>query len=351
MSEGTRHRRFRLLVAMALVAGITPGPTTLHSSAQTTSCPPKNTASDRLVVYNFNIHQLDDEWTDWVDLLRNGDEPVPDVLLLQEIENSTQRHTIQNRLTADLCVTYRGANSHVRDEDAIENEVAILWRDRLEAVPKPSGGYFIDDESFGYGGNDCGLTKQSPILVVKLRDRVADKVVTAASFKTDWGGTEENQTPEWCPWRNTQLVNDKLIADTWKGHLALMGTDANSHDYDEVSHEYRCWYRGTVENMQADGCSMDELVAGYKDPIFAKCGDDRVCLEDENYTHGKPPPNDRSKRGRIDFIFVKRPGQGLPNTTNRETLPRGNATCNTDPQAEGARCYSDHRSIRATIIY
>lgn len=334
--------RIRFVLAIGLLGALLPvGPLSGQSSC-TAPAAAKNTATDRVVVYNFNIHKMDDVgddgrkmWRDWVDAVRDDEGAfMPDVLLLQDMEKASEAENLRAYLESQLCVTY---NMRLSTLDGDHNDAAIIFRHRLG---KPSARDFN-----GYGGQDgATCTEKHPgsmWLQMRLWDKRADHWIALASGKTN------PQASEFCPYRNMKLVNGKLNDSGWSGALMIVGTDANSRDYADGN--YRCWYEPTVEDRPDENCpNVNAFKWAYSDPIYELCGDDRSCLDgascpdqtcvqSANWTSVSRD----AVRQRIDFIFAKRPGSAAPQTSEAETLPRGNSRGH----------YSDHRAIRASIHY
>jgi hypothetical protein len=351
-----------LVLAIACIATVF-----FARSASIAPAATKNNDPTRIVVYSFNIHQMGDDWRAWVKHIDDGDFPMPDILLLQDVEDGPDStptnpnggacakdsdnkvneypgvETLKRTLDTELEVTFRWqAGNSFRPKDC-RNEVAVMWRGGRFGIATASGKKLVR-YGLGHGGSSCSQPDAgSPWIQVKLLDKDAsDKAVSAVSYKTS-----HKDSPPDCPYKNVEFHDGNLLEEGWSGDLVLMGTDANSRDYgNSGSDTYSCWYIKTVEENteSASGCKSEGLAEGYTDPIYTLCGmdwDDRDCF-DQNWSHG-------NTNARIDFIFAKRPG-----TTPPEIIAGQTETVDKGPTGNGCTktaCFSDHRSLRTTIVY
>ncbi len=298
-----------------------------------------NTEPTRVSVYNFNIHKMDDRWGAWVRWVDSQNVPKPDILLLQDMENLTERRRFQSYLGEVWGGKWYGRGSVAGGKGW---HTAIVWRAARFSDAKSRGWWgFGDPRSAGSDcvdaddGTSADQANGAPAVQVRLYDKVAQAHVSAVSFKTP------GASPDTCPWQNTKKVNQKLNEYGWSGDMLLMGTDANSRDWDEGA--WRDWYCGTNGDIPADdpdtavdesgGCSDSPYEnQGFRDPIYQLCGGDPKCLD---------PEHDTRSRSRIDFIFAKLGDGTLPKTSHADTIKRGGA--------DGP--FSDHRAIRSMIYY
>lgn len=329
-----------LLAALSVLASLSP------VSAQ----PDKEDAGvalalpDRLAVYDFNIHQMGDDWKGWVQYVKdNPDLPIPDILIVQDLPDpethpSGGRPALRSYLSSveGFGVPYSvRANSHQHPDIALER--AVFWRnDRLG---------LLDFRRFnGWGGpkGDCVKDAGNGYAVqVRLEDKLRDtrNKVSVVSFKT-----RPDADNAWCPWKNTKFMNYKLTESGWSGALHIMGTDSNHEDWNPDLNKWRCWYRGTNGSL-GKGCPDGaDANRGYVDPIYVVCGGNKDCTSKENTTIFKTK-NFPDRRRRIDFIFAKAGNGNVPATDNAQTLPRGPAGCSAEA------CFSDHNSVHSYVIY
>lgn len=318
-----------VLKSVALIVGVSAA---LLLSAAPSRAARWNGDPTRVSVYNFNIHKMEDRWRAWVRWIERQDAHRPDVLLVQDMEDRAERQLFQDFLEATWGGTWSGLGGV---SGAGGWHTAVIWRtERFDALK--SRGWW----GYGDATKDANATctdeadgqdspNGSPAVQVRLFDKIAEKYVSAVSFKTP------GAAPDDCPWKNTRKFHFKLKEKGWSGRLLLVGTDANSRDWDKTGDntgEYRCWYRGTNGDLGGNGCGDTENAnQGFRDPIYQMCGGQRTCL-DNNRTHGT---------SRIDYIFTKLGDGSLPQTSNSLTLPAG--------VRDGK--FSDHRAIRSLISY
>jgi len=298
-----------------------------------------NTESTRVSVYDFNIHKMDDRWDLWVGWIDRQNVPKPDILLLQDMENPTERKRFQAYLGEVWGGKWNGRGSVQGGKGW---HAAIVWRTARFSDAKSRDWWgFGDPPSAGSDcvdaadGSSADEPNGAPAVQVRLYDKVAQAHVSAVSFKTP------GASPDSCPWQNTRKVNQKLNEYGWSGDILVMGTDSNSRDWD--SGAWRDWYCGTNGDIPADdpnttvdesgGCSNSGYESqGFRDPIYRLCGGDPECLD---------PEHDTRSRSRIDFILAKLGDGTMPKTSHEDTVKQGSRR----------HVFSDHRAIRSMIYY
>ena len=321
MTKAILHLFVVLLVAVPLA---TPN----HALAQADF----NDARTGLMVYDFNIHKMDDAWRAWIKDVEGGDLPKPDLLLVQDMESVAERLAFQEELEDVWGGTWIG-RGHARGW-----HVAVIWRDERFAGGKTRTWWGFGDPNRSDDNPRCvdrpdGTSKDvnngAPAIQVRLFDEIAERYVSAVSFKSSPRSTTN------CPWFNARKVDRKLHQQGWSGGLLLMGTDANERDLDPETREWRCWYAGISAGVGQEGCDGGANL-GYADPIYDLCGGDKDCLLGD--THATHHNKAGTKQARIDYLFG-RLRDGVPETSQQETMPWGNPK------------YSDHRAIRAFFAY
>lgn len=333
----------RTMVALALAGVAALAVSVAPAGAQPNELP------DRISVYNFNINRMDREWEDWVAWIKENGKPVPDLILLQDMDTKAERLEFQAYLS-DPDTGFGGTWLGRQGASGANGwHTAVVWRgERFDVLQKRGWWGFGDpDNSDDVGrcvddtpdGGSGERENGSPAVQVRLFDKTAGRNVSAVSFKTSG-----KLTPTTCAWSNMRKVNFKLQQPDWTGDIMVMGTDANSSDRTSAG-AWRCWYRGSNKSItHADGTPKrgcdDQLNQNFFDPIFEKCeADDRAvktCLDEDHVTRNGL---------RIDFVFAKVPsdtpvGFSLDET---ETLPwRG-------PNEDTSM--SDHKGLRTMIFY
>ena len=307
-----------------------------------------NVDATRISVYDFNIHKMEGRWEDWVRDIDTAGIPKPDIILLQDLPNRRGRLAFQSFLGETWGDTWYG---RAGVQGGTGWHTAIVWRAGRFESPKSRGWWGFGDPNNedtrsvcvdGADNTSRDVPNGAPAVQVRLHDKIADRYVSAVSFKTP------PSSPDDCPLANTQKVNSKLTETGWLGGILVMGTDANSRDWDVNADglgRWRCWYlRTNGEVVDDPNTTHDETSAcpssetrdfSFRDPIFHLCRGDRTCLEGHA----------TRRQVRIDFIFAKLRDGSMPRTSEDETetatLPRGGAN---GP-------YSDHRAIRTMIYY
>lgn len=338
-------RRAYLVAAIAGVIGMAayPLPTL---AAQTTEHP--TVTPDRISVYNININKMDREWQDWIRWIDQNDVPIPDLILVQDMENATERLRFQRRLRDTF-----GGRWHGRGGASTGSgwHTAVVWRGArfdVETVkkrgwwgfgdpaPKDGNPLCLDDKPDGAASE---THNGAPAVQVRLKDKLAsDRFVSAVSFKTSG-----RETPKTCAWKNMRKVNFKLQQQGWTGDIMVMGTDANSSDRAD-SGAWRCWYRGSnarivdANGTPEPGC-FKQLNQRFYDPMYEKCSGDsrgvKACLTEDHFTR---------KSIRIDFIFAKLASDAPVQFDLSETQ--------TLPWSLGSnKAMTDHRTQRTVIHY
>lgn len=285
-----------------------------------------------LMVYDFNIHKMEDDWPAWIQYVQDGDLPKPDILLVQDMPSLAGRLEFQEELERIWGGKWIGRGH------ATGWHVAVIWRDERFTGGKTRtwwgfGDPNRDDDSPRCvdrpDGSSRDVNNGAPAVQVRLYDEVGEHYVSAVSFKSSPRSTTN------CPWFNARKVDRKLHNKHWSGGMLLMGTDANERDLDPETREWRCWYAGVSSGVDQPGCDGG-VNLGYADPIYDLCGGERECLLGE--MHATHRNKGGTKLSRIDYIFG-RLRSGIPGTSMQETMPWG------DPE------YSDHRAIRAFFAY
>lgn len=320
---------FVIRIAMVVVVG---GISLLQLAAPA-SAARWNDDPSRVSVYNFNIHRMDDRWGDWVRWVESDSGHRPDIFLVQDMDNDTERLRFQEFLGKKWGGTWYGRRG-------IPGEgwhTAIIWRAERFSQAKSRGWWGFGDADKSApatctdqaDGSASDSANGAPAVQVRLFDKIGSRYVSAVSFKTP------GASPDTCAWLNTRKVNFKLNEEGWSGGLLLMGTDSNSRDWDAASDgsgEWRCWYRGTNGDLGGTGCGNDKNAnQGFRDPIFQACAGKRSCLDGEA----------TRRNARIDYIFAKLGEGSMPRTSDQLTLPAAG------PDGR----YSDHRAIRSLIYY
>lgn len=271
---------------------------------------PKEPEGKRLSIYDFNIHKMLDEWHGWMRFIKEQRLAAPDVVLLQDVEDDSDRVRFENALGEAFGGVWAG-----RGTDPAW-QTAVVWR----------SGRFSGAESRvwrGFGGERCVDDSQdAPAIQVKLHDDVAGRWISLVSLKTP------PSVPDECVWQNVRKV-DRSFDPPWGGDVCVIGTDANSPDWDP-SEDWARWYRRTVRSEPAHLSAEDSL--GYCDPVADACGRDRGRME-EHLTLGGT---------RVDFLLLRTRERKAPRIVRQMTLPRGNV--------HGVK-WSDHRSVHAEIAY
>ena len=271
---------------------------------------PKTPPGERVSIYDFNIHKMQDEWRGWIRFIKDQKLAAPDIVLLQDIEDDAGRVRFEEALGEAFGGVWAGRGSDPAWQ------TAIVWR----------SGRFSRAESRlwrGFGGRGCVDDSQdAPAIQVKIHDDVAGKWVSLVSLKTP------PQVADDCVWKNMQKV-DRSFEPPWGGDLCVIGTDANSPDRDTAD-QWAQWYRRTV---RSDAAKLDAAEClGFCDPVADVCGPERSLMED-HLTLGKT---------RVDFLLMRTGGRGAPRVVRQMTLPRGNVH---------EVKWSDHRSVHAEVAY
>ncbi|HYP24790.1 MAG TPA: hypothetical protein VEV43_14575 [Actinomycetota bacterium] len=271
---------------------------------------PKEPEGERLSLYDFNVHKMEDEWRGWIRFIKDQRLAPPDIVLLQDIADDAGRMRFEDAMGEAFGGHWAGRGSDPAWQ------VAVVWR----------SGRFSQAQSRvwrGFGGEGCvDGSQDAPALQLKLRDDAARKWISVVSLKTPPGVADE------CVWKNMQKV-DGNFDGAWRGDLCVIGTDANSPDRDDRD-DWARWYRRTIRSEAAHLAAEDSL--GFCDPVADECGRDRARMED-HLTLGKM---------RIDFLMLRTGGRKAPRVVRQMTLPRGNV--------DGVK-WSDHRSVHAEVVY
>lgn len=272
----------------------------------------KNKKRTTLGVYDFNINLMKLQWRGWINHILENELPRPDLILLQDIENDTERKELQGALTDAFGGRWAG-----RGSEPIWR-ASIVWRaDRFER-PKHRAW-----KGWGHPLSEPGCIESgegAPAIQVRLFDKEAGKWISAASFKTPGKAGEE------CVPKNMSLVDSKLKEKGWSGSVLFMGTDANFPDYGE-DRTWRSWYRDTISLLKG------ESNLGYRDPIFELCEGDIDALQEGHRSLG---------RRRVDYLLFKKVRGRDPRILAADTMPYG---------GRGAKRWSDHRSVFVQIDY
>lgn len=265
---------------------------------------------ERLSLYDFNIHKMDDDWRGWIRYIRSEDISAPDIVLLQDVEHDADRAVFQNALGEAFGGDWSGRGSDPAWQ------VAVVWRSRRFSQ--------VEHRVWrGFGGTNCTDDSQdAPAIQVKLHDDVAGKWVSVVSLKTP------PKVPDDCVWKNIQKV-DRNFEPPWGGAVCVIGTDANSPDRNE-SGRWAGWYGRTIRSERAKLTAAGSL--GFCDPVADVCGHDETLLA-EHRTLAK---------SRIDFLLLRTGDRKAPEVVRQKTLPHGSP--------KGPK-WSDHRSVHAEIAY
>lgn len=281
---------------------------------------------DAVAVYDFNVNQMSRQWRDWVALVNNTANPVPDIILGQDFENDAERIQFRDYIsssTTGFGVGYSSIGSETADT---AQQRVIFWRTNRFTLA-------ASDRWRGFGGQDDAVCLDGAVnaeaVQVRLTDNnTAGRSVAAVSMKTPPKGTN-NQ----CAWENMVRATNKMERAGYNGTLHVVGTDANARDFDGLVPT--CWWAGTVTVAPGGGCGVGALDLGYSDPIYDSCGAVPGACIQGHWTH-----RGNNADSRIDFIFAKRGSVPNANSTDRRTIDKG--VCMT---------YSDHCSVRALISY
>ena len=267
-----------------------------------------NRSSRKLSLYDFNIHVMKDNWRGWVQHVKKQPGLKPDLILVQDLADVTQRKLFLTTLAKEMGGTWdaRGYSD--------EWHPAVVWR--KERFEKPKHRFWR-----GYGGPSCAINSDaSPAVQVRLYDKLAKRWITCASFKTD------PRAPGTCPLENFKKVHAALSEAAWTGDLMIMGTDANQSD--RAGRGWSSWYKGVNYRLSPPEGPPN---LGYCDPIFDVCDGDRTLLKN-HITHGG--------KNRIDYLLIRKK-EGPVVFEDSATLPQGDE--------EGI--WSDHNSVRCVASY
>lgn len=264
----------------------------------------------RLSVYNFNIHKMQDDWRGWIRYIQDQKLAPPHVVLLQDIEHDGDRAILQKALEKSFGGTWSGRGSDRAWQ------TAIVWR----------AGRFSQPASRtwrGFGGTRCTDGSQdAPAVQVRLYDKVARRWISAVSLKTPPGVDDE------CVWRNVQKVNANF-KPPWSGDVLIVGTDANS-PAQRPNGDWSPWYTRAIRSRAA-GLSKASRGA-FCDPVADVCGRDASAFA-AHATLGKQ---------RVDYLLLRGPRGRPPKVVRQMTLPLKNAA--------GVK-WSDHRSLHVEVAY
>jgi len=321
-SRSKRGKSVVGIATMVVAIGLCLGPL-----APTSRAGYNNDDPAKVSVYDWNIHKMDLTWTGWGAHINSNNIAKPDLILLQDMESSTERVQFQNKLAEQLGGTWSGRGFSGWG-------TAIVWRDARFSQATSRTWWGWGDKSGGTGCvDDADGTAQdaangAPATQVRLHDDKADKWVSAVAFKTGPNGTDVA-----CAWKNSKKVDNKLNESGWSGALLFMGMDQNAPDRDSDSTSaWTCWYAGTNGSLGGNGCGGTDGNQGYRDPIYVLCGPSNwTCFNN----------NDTRNENRIDYVLAKKGAGGMPTTSGEDTLPLGGT--NGD--------WSDHRSVRALFNY
>jgi hypothetical protein len=343
----SRRRTAAVLVTGALGLAVLQAPATAAPAAGA-----PNTHAGFLQVAVNNVENLPTVDLacpgDWQDLVYYLDQQEyrPDIFLVQQISDRAQLDDYLDRLSAQFGETYKGViaeqhpaamNSPCGAPKDYQTNAVIYRAARftLESDPSSVTKRWQAQADLGQGcvNNNQARTKA---VKVRLHDKIADKDVTAASVH--WPTGNHGGTP--CTASNAKEDAAEMTEDGFGGSLLLFGGDANSSDRTSAG-DYRGWYKSLNGDLSGQ--------YGYRDALYDHCaaaaGTTEDCLSD-NWTIGGSR--------RIDFLFAKKSGGGVPSVTDAHTITfnEGDAA---DLAATGTdrqdRNYSDHRSVRARVYY
>lgn len=281
--------------------------------------------------YNWNVHLQDNNWRGLLQFIADSPSlPTPDVFLLQDVQNETQRLAFRDemkRLWPNDTWYTRGSGTGYH--------WAIIWRagrfsnatSRTFAVYGKKDGLPCE---FGGGGSDA--------IQLRIYDELKGAWVSAVSFKTSPLGDDVT-----CAWKNLKRVTSKLQESGWSGSLLVLGTDANAPDRTgDAASSWTCWYNGANGDRGTTGCGGDAN-RGFRDPVYSSCLVQGESCFNSNDTHGT---------NRIDFLLGKLGSGAMPAVVSQNPLPFGR-------NADGSYCYStscntifsDHRAIQAVFSH
>ncbi len=325
-------------VALACVG--TPDARELRTRRTEVSRVPRSDGLTRLAIYNFNIHALENDWTAWIDHVRDSQHLIsPVIVLLQDIPAGKidelldrfedRKNGFNGKWAARTFVSRRGERALARTV-AWDRTALKLMRVRTFR---------------GFGGSAlaprCSRDDNAGAVQVVLMHRSSRRTVSATSIKSP-----HKKDFDACARRNAGLLDAKLAEQGWVGDLTVVGTDANAPDRYRGS--WTCWYRRA--NAALGPRCGGTAVGGFEDPIYTVCrrsGTDHQnalrCLRSAHTNRAQPPIG-----GRIDFI-LSRVESGELQVAAAETLPLGAPGCDNHSPGRSRDCYSDHRSVYVLI--
>lgn len=261
-----------------------------------------------LSLYDYNIHQMKDDWRGWIKHIQNTGLTPPDIVLLQDIESDTERQAFERALSDAFGGRWSGRGSEPGWQTAVVWRGTRFWRMTARSWR-------------GFGARTCVADSQdAPAVQVRLWDSRAEKWLSIVSLKTP------PEVPDDCAWRNFERVSTSFKSP-WNADLYVVGTDSNSPDRDAKA-EWGSWFPKLVRSEGMKLTAKPSL--NFCDPIVEACEGDRSRLVEHATLRDE----------RLDFLLLRSSSGKPPNVVSALTLPRGKPSK-----------FSDHRSVHAEITY
>ncbi|ADD44901.1 endonuclease/exonuclease/phosphatase [Stackebrandtia nassauensis] len=307
-----------------------------------------------LQVYDANVENLPEagdtcpgDWQDLVYYMKTQD-AAPDLYLIQQLSGSgDQRGDLQYliaRMEKEFGQNYDGILAQnnpgkgpqkCAPQKGYQTNGIIFRVDRFEKVKTDNNTWLAQSKSSGSCRNsDQDRTRG---VKIKLRDKLANKTVTAASVH--WPTAASDGPP--CADVNAKETAKEMTEDGYGADQLILGGDMNYTDAgSNGGTDFRSWYKAMNGDLKGG--------YGFRDAVYAACAaasDPNKCRA-SNWTVGG--------KSRIDFLMAKTGAGKMPviDGVRSPTFDEGDAAAlKFEGKDDGKLNYSDHRAVQARVHY